>query len=105
MIKGVSILFAVAALASGASAQETGNVALGKSLAEANCSECHNVAPGGAMKLYPPSFAAIAVYMHPDIIPMRIMYPDAHIHMPDFHAYMNQDSLSALVAYIQSLEE
>lgn len=84
---------------------EEGNVSLGKDLAEANCSRCHNVAAGGAMKLFPPSFAAIAAYMHPEIIPIRIMYPEAHTNMPQFHTYMNADSLIALTAYILSLEE
>jgi len=88
-----------------ASAQERGNPASGQALAEANCSQCHNIAPGGATKLYPPSFAAIAAYMHPDIIPIRIMYPEHAAIMPQFHTYMNATNLDDLVAYILSLEE
>ena len=95
---------AFAALTSVSLAQDEGNVGLGKSLAEANCSECHNVQPGGAMKLFPPSFAAIAVYMHPDIIPIRIMYPDEHTNMPQWHKYMSTTNIRALTAYIRSLE-
>lgn len=86
-------------------AQDRGNPASGQALAEANCSQCHNVVPGGATKLYPPSFAAIAAYMHPDIIPIRIMYPDHAAIMPQFHTYMNATNLDDLVAYILSLEE
>lgn len=105
MKKLLLVGLAAAVLGSAAMAQDEGNIALGKSLAEANCAECHNVAPGGAMKLFPPSFAAIAAYMHPEIIPIRIMYPDAHTNMPQFYGYMNATSLQALTAYILSLEE
>ena len=88
-----------------AGAQERGNPTSGQTLADANCSQCHNIAPGGAFKLFPPSFAAIAVYMHPDIIPIRIMHPDHAAIMPQFHTYMNATNLDDLVAYIRSLEE
>ena len=103
MLKSIAIALGLVFLSSAATAQE-GNVGLGKSLAEANCSQCHNIAPGGAFKLYPPSFASIAVYMDPDIIRLRIMTP-THVLMPQFQDYMNATSLDALVAYIQSLEE
>jgi mono/diheme cytochrome c family protein len=102
MIKLAIAITAAIGFASVAHAQG-GNVNLGKSLAEANCSQCHNIAPGGAFKLYPPSFAAIATYMDTDIIRLRIMTP-AHVLMPQFHTYMNESNLDALVAYIQSLE-
>lgn len=84
-------------------AEEGGSAALGKSLAEANCTQCHNIAPGGAFKLYPPSFAALAAYMDPDIIRMRIMTP-SHVLMPQFQTYIYPSSMDALVAYMQSLE-
>lgn len=92
-------------LSTTAFAQDAGNPAGGRALAEANCSQCHNIEPGGAFKLFPPSFAAIARYMHPDIIPMRIMYPEHASLMPQFHTYMNTTNLRDLVAYIRSLDE
>lgn len=91
--------------ASVAAAQDRGDPDAGRALAEANCSRCHNIVPGGATKLFPPSFAAIAAYMHPDIIPIKIMYPDHTSIMPQFHTYMNSTNLDDLVAYILSLEE
>lgn len=103
-MKGVAIFVAVTCLGASAAAQERGNPDAGQALAVANCSQCHNVEPGGAMKLFPPSFAAIAAYMHPDIIPIRIMYPDHTAIMPQFHTYMNATNLNDLVAYIRSLE-
>ena len=103
MLKIATALAVFAVSASAAYAQD-GNAELGKSLAEANCAQCHNIAPGGAFKLFPPSFASIAVYMDPDIIRLRIMSP-THVLMPQFQNYMNQSNLDSLVAYIQSLEE
>ena len=104
MVRLLSVLTAVMCLASVAHAQGTGDVQLGKSLAEANCSQCHNIAPGGAFKLFPPSFTAISVYMDPDIIRMRILNQGHSVLMPEFHKYMMKSNLDALVAYIQSLE-
>jgi mono/diheme cytochrome c family protein len=104
-MKGVAIFAAAACLGAAAAAQETGNPDAGRALAVANCSQCHNVEPGGAMKLFPPSFAAIAAYMHPDIIPLRIMYPEHAAIMPQFHTYMNTTNLADLVAYIRSLDQ
>ena len=96
---------AVICVGSAAAAQGGGNPDSGKALAEANCSQCHNIAPGGATKLFPPSFAAIAAYMHPDMVPIKIMYPDHAAIMPQFNTYMNATNLDDLVAYIHSLEE
>ena len=90
--------------AGGAFAQDQGNLSLGKQLAEANCSQCHNIVAGGAFKLYPPSFAAIAAYMHPEMIPIKIMHPDHTNIMPQFHTYLHPSNLDDLVAYILSLE-
>ncbi len=104
-MKFVSTLLAVIFVGTLAFAEETGNPAAGKSLAEANCSQCHNTAPGGAFKLFPPSFAAIATYMDPDIIRIRIMYPDHVVIMPQFHTYMNLTNMDDLMAYIVSLEK
>jgi mono/diheme cytochrome c family protein len=101
----LTALVAAACFTSVAQAQDGGNVELGKSLAEANCSQCHNIAPGGAFKLFPPSFTAIAIYMDPDIIRMRILNQGHSVLMPEFHTYMMKSNLDALVAFIQSLEE
>lgn len=104
MLKQVAIATGCLLLSVPAFAQDGGNVGLGKSLAEANCSQCHNIEAGGEFKQFPPSFAAIAVYMNPEIIRQRILTP-THVLMPEFKNYMNLSSVDALVSYIQSLEK
>lgn len=92
-------------MASFAWAQEAVNVNAGKRLAEANCSQCHNIEPGGAFKMYPPSFQAIAVYMDPDIMRMKILFPQHVTIMPQFHNYLFQNNTDNIIEYIQSLEK
>lgn len=98
------VLGMLAVLAVPAMAEDEPYIAAGKRLAEANCVQCHNIAPGGAFKLYPPSFAAIAKYHTPDMIAMRIMYPSHAVLMPQFHNYMFRENLDNIVGYIMSLE-
>ncbi|SFC70419.1 c-type cytochrome [Tropicimonas isoalkanivorans] len=96
----LSICFATASLAA-----DEPYIAAGKRMAEANCANCHNIAPGGAFKLYPPSFQAIAIYMDPDVIRMKVMYPDHAVIMPQFHTFMFVENLDNIVGYIQSLDK
>ena len=98
-------LGALAILVAPAMAEEDAYLASGKRTAEANCSQCHNIEPGGAFKLYPPSFAAIAKYYTPDVIAMKIMYPDHALLMPQFNRYMFETHVNNLVGYIVSLDE
>jgi mono/diheme cytochrome c family protein len=76
----------------------------GKILAEENCARCHDVAPGGAAKLFPPSFTAIAGYRAEEQIISRILYPTLHSPMPAWSNWISRDEVDDLVAYIQSLE-
>lgn len=76
----------------------------GKILAEENCARCHDVAPGGASKLFPPSFTAIAGYRAEEQIISRILYPNLHSPMPAWSNWISRDEVDDLVAYIQSLE-
>lgn len=98
-------LAALATLTTPAFAQDGAYIAAGKRTAEANCSRCHNIEPGGAFKLYPPSFTAIAKYYEPSVIEMKIMYPNHAILMPQFHTFMFKENLENLVGYIVSLDE
>lgn len=93
-----------AAIASAAWAEEAPYIEAGKRLAEANCAQCHNIEPDGAFKLYPPSFTAIATYMDPAVIRMKIMYPDHYALMPKFQTQLFQSNLDDIVGYMQSLE-
>ena len=105
MKKLLTLAAATACLATAAVAEDAPYLKAGQRLAEANCAQCHTVAPGGAFKLYPPSFAAIAAYMAPDVIRIKIMYPDHSVMMPQFHTFMFAENLDNVVGYIQSLEE
>ena len=98
-------LCALAVLAAPAFADDAPYLASGKRTAEANCAQCHHIWPGGAFKLYPPSFTAIAKYYTPDVIAMKVMYPDHALLMPQFNKFMFQDNVKNLVGYIVSLEE
>ena len=60
------LVAAVAFFGSSALAQQGGDPAAGKLLAEQYCSRCHDVGESGAFKQNPPSFAAIAVYWGED---------------------------------------
>lgn len=86
-------------------AQDDPYIAAGKRLSEGNCARCHNIEPGGAFKLYPPSFQAIAAYMADDLMRIKIMYPDHAVLMPEFHTFMFTENIDNIVGYIRSLEE
>ena len=76
----------------------------GRVLAEENCARCHDVGPGGASKMHPPSFAAIAGFRAEDYILSRIMFPNLHSSMPSWVNWIDREELDDLVAYIVSLE-
>ena len=81
-------------------------VAAGQALAQEHCATCHDIAPGGAFKQYPPSFASIAKYRSEEQIYARIVFPPLHASMPSVALYaLNHSQVDALVAYILSLEE
>ncbi|PHP67251.1 hypothetical protein CSC94_09410 [Zhengella mangrovi] len=105
MKKILAPVAAIVFLATSALADDGPNINAGQRLAEANCAQCHNIAPGGDFKLYPPSFQAIAIYMDPDIMRMKIMYPQHVTIMPQFHTFMFESNLDNIVGYIQSLDK
>lgn len=76
----------------------------GRALAEENCARCHDIAVGGASKMHPPSFSAIAGYRPEEQILSRILYPALHSPMPAWTNWISRDEVDDLVAYIQSLE-
>jgi mono/diheme cytochrome c family protein len=76
----------------------------GAELAKKWCTRCHDVAPNGAFKMQPPSFAAIAVYRCKDQIYGRIAFPNIHSGMPRMAFMLTPEGIENLVAYIVSLE-
>ncbi len=87
-----------------ASVKADGDPAVGASLARQKCARCHDVEPDGAFKLYPPSFASIAVFRSDEQIFGRIMFPPLHSSMPQIGYFLTPDNVEHLVAYIVSLE-
>ena len=81
-----------------------GDAAEGEKLAREWCTRCHNVEAGGPFKQYPPSFAAIAVYMSPEQIYGQIAFPTLHYGMPQIGYILTPTNMDDLVAYIVTLE-
>jgi mono/diheme cytochrome c family protein len=75
--------------------------ARGAELSAEWCAPCHHIAPGGAMKEEPPSFAAIAVYRTPDQMRAAMVAP--HLGMPPLVEILGLEA-EDLIAYIVSLE-
>jgi mono/diheme cytochrome c family protein len=99
------ITFVLALFCAGAAAaQGVGDPEAGKALAEEYCARCHDIAPGGAFKQNPPSFAAIAAYRTPDDIVGRIWYPAMHTRMPPMSMLLMPEQVDDITAYIVSLE-
>ena len=102
MWRFISIIATASAISAPAAAQD-GNAEQGRLLAEENCASCHNIEPGGPMKMHPPSFAAIGRFRPADQIPGRIWFPATHAVMPPMTSLLLPDQVADLTAYIVSL--
>ena len=98
----VVVSLALTCAAAGAHAQ--GDMSVGRDVAEQFCQRCHDINPGGAAKLYPPSFASIAGFRAADDIRWKIIAPPLHTAMPQLGDFLAPDRVDDLVAYITSLE-
>ena len=98
------ILWIVLASAMATQGVAQGGADTGRALAEEACATCHDVAPGGAWKEYPPSFTSIAAFRDEDQILARIMFPQMHSPMPAWAHWLSREEIDDLVAYILSLE-
>jgi mono/diheme cytochrome c family protein len=92
------------ALSFTAALADDGDAASGQKLAQEKCARCHNVEKGGAFKMHPPSFQAIAIYRDRPDIWGRIVAPSPHISMPDMQWVLTPDEVQDLLAYITSLD-
>jgi mono/diheme cytochrome c family protein len=81
-----------------------GDASNGEKIAQERCATCHNTDKGGAFKLYPPSFQAIAIYRTKDDIWGRIVAPSPHRGMPNAAWTLSPDDVQDLLAYIVSLD-
>lgn len=100
-LAAMAALIAAPLVASAASPE--GDAAAGRAVAERWCAHCHDIAPGGAFRQEPPSFAAIAVYRTPERIWAQIVAPQVHTAMPDLASVLGL-SAADLTAYITSLK-
>jgi cytochrome c len=84
-------------------AQEIGNVATGRYLAETWCSTCHVVGPISQRGTSngTPTFTAIARMKSTTPLSLRAFLQTPHSRMPDLH--LSRDEIDDLTAYILSL--
>jgi mono/diheme cytochrome c family protein len=97
-----SMVLAVMMTAIAAPALAEGDADAGRDVAAEWCADCHDIAPGGAMKEFPPSFAAIAVYRDENTMRSRILFP--HMGMTEAAQILGLN-VDDLIAYIRSLED
>lgn len=94
----------IAALGLAAPALAGGDVEMGREIAEEFCARCHDIAEGGAMKTYPPSFDSISIFRDEEQIRARIMFPAMHTGMPQWGTFLDRSGVADVTAYIMSLE-
>jgi cytochrome c len=87
-------------------AQESGNVAAGRRIAQQWCSECHKI--DRAQRLVDPdvgapSFEEVANEPSTTPLSLRVFFQSSHENMPDLH--ISQSQADDLVAYILSLKK
>ena len=94
---------AIAACVQHADAQQIGDIAAGRHLAETWCSSCHLVgaSPEGAVSNGAPTFIAIANMKSTTIVALRVFLQTPHARMPDLH--LSRDEIDDLAGFILSL--
>ena len=92
-----------AAWAQVANAQESGDVAAGRRLAETWCSSCHvaGPAPASGTSNGAPTFVAIARAKSTTDMSLRVFLQTPHARMPDLH--LSRDEIADIAAYVLSL--
>jgi mono/diheme cytochrome c family protein len=93
----------LSALPHRAAAQEIGDIAAGRRLAETWCSSCHLIGPDAANATSNgvPPFAAIGRMKSTTVLSLRAFLQTPHARMPDLH--LTRDEVDDLAGYILSL--
>ncbi len=93
----------LAALLRPAAAQDQGDIAAGRHLADTWCSSCHAVDPAPQHRTDngAPAFAAVAGMTSTTPLALRAFLQTPHAQMPDLH--LSRDEIDDLTAYILSL--
>jgi cytochrome c len=86
-----------------AHAEDVGDIASGRRLAETWCSSCHVVGPPGdtVVSNGAPTFAAIAADKAITVLSLRAFLQTPHARMPDLH--LSRGEVDDLASYILSL--
>jgi cytochrome c len=86
-----------------AHAEEVGDIATGRRLAETWCSSCHVVGPtrDTVVSNGAPTFRAIAADKSITVLSLRAFLQTSHARMPDLH--LSRDEVDNLASYILSL--
>ena len=89
--------------AGAATAQEIGDAAAGRQLADAWCGSCHVAGPTAARGVSNgvPTFAGIARRKSTTAMSLRVFLQSPHARMPDLH--LSRDEIADVSAYILSL--
>ncbi|MBX6745690.1 MAG: cytochrome c [Acetobacteraceae bacterium] len=107
MPRGLLALAAVAALAGGKPtfAQQVGDLAAGRRLAETWCSNCHVIGPNvtGPGSDAVPTFPNIARMPSTTAMSLRVFLQTPHARMPDIQ--MSREQVDDVIAYILSLRD
>jgi mono/diheme cytochrome c family protein len=103
VVAALGTILLAAAWVHHADAQEFGDIAVGRRLAETWCSSCHVIgtSPGGAVSNGAPTFTAIAGMKSTTILSLRAFLQTPHAQMPDLH--LSRDEIDDLAGYILSL--
>jgi mono/diheme cytochrome c family protein len=104
---GLALLVTIVLAAWGcpARAQEVGDVAAGRHLAETWCGSCHVAGPESARGVSNgvPTFAGIAAMKSTTTLSLRAFLQTPHARMPDLH--LSRDEIDDIAAYILSLRQ
>jgi mono/diheme cytochrome c family protein len=90
----------------GAFAQEPGNIAAGRRIAQQLCSECHKIDPAQRLvdpDAQAPTFVEVANEPSTTLLSLRAFFQSNHENMPDLH--ISRSQADDLVAYILSLKK
>jgi mono/diheme cytochrome c family protein len=99
------IAVAFAGVIASSARADTGGPAAGQALAEARCTTCHVVTPGGTRETASdaaPSFAAVARMSSTTNLSLRVFLQTSHGRMPDL--VLSREQIDDIAAYILSLQ-
>ncbi len=100
----MTVVVAIALSTGTVYAQEIGDAARGRAMAETRCAECHDVRPGGVVspRSDAATFQRVANSPGMSALAIEVWLTTAHREMP--HLVLTKDEREDLIAYITSLK-